>query len=84
MKNGTGVVIVHGPMASGKTRYAAQLMRLYGCGRVVDGWNEHMRLEAGDLALTLYPPPYKAIPGAVVHSIADALAKLHSKKGRRR
>lgn len=68
-------VIVHGPMASGKTRHAEQLRRLFGCKRVVDNWNGRDQLRAGDLALTIESPPFK-VPGAEVVSIGEAVGNL--------
>jgi hypothetical protein len=72
---GKGTVIVHGPMASGKTTHATQLMRLYGCAQLKDGWDGYSLLKAGTLALTNWEPPY-TMPAASVFTIREALADL--------
>ena len=73
-------VIVHGPMASGKTRNAEALKRYYGCRRVVEWESRQARetpLRNGDLVLTnerpnrLHPP--FNFPGAKVVGIRAAL-----------
>lgn len=47
-----GIVIVYGAQASGKTRRAKELLRHYGCTRLVDDWDGKSPLANGDLALT--------------------------------
>jgi len=73
-----GVVIVHGPMASGKTRRAQELMQHFGCTRLVDPW-EGQQLQPGDLALTNREPPFPT-PGATVLDVATALMRLRRRK----
>jgi hypothetical protein len=68
-----GIVIVHGPMASGKTRNATRLAEKFACKRIVDGWHGRslIGLRDGDLVLTNDAP--FAVPGARWISIDDAL-----------
>lgn len=72
---GKGIVIVYGPPASGKTRHATQLLREYGCRRVIDDWDGQARLQGGDLALTQEGPPY-TLPAAKAIAIGEALVQL--------
>ena len=69
------IVIVYGDKASGKTRLSADLMRYYGCTRIVDGWNGSSSLKDGDLALTTEYPPF-SIPGAHAVDIQSAKRAL--------
>ncbi len=65
------IVIVHGPKASGKTRRAEELMRHYGCKRIIDEWDGRAPLRDGDLALTNMEPQF-FVDDARVVSIATA------------
>lgn len=65
------IVIVYGDKASGKTRLSAELMRYYGCTKIVDDWDGSSPLKNGDLALTTEYPPF-SIPGAHVVDIRSA------------
>lgn len=69
------IVIIHGPQASGKTTHARQLMRHYGCVRVIDDWDGKRKLRPKTLALTTESPPF-ATKGAIVISIERALREL--------
>lgn len=59
------IVVVHGPMACGKTRNALLLKSIFGSKRVVDSWaprrrggaESHVPLRDGDLILTYCTPP---------------------------
>lgn len=81
------IVIVHGPMASGKTRNAPALMRHYGCRRVVEWESRQARetkLMPGDLVLTNDQPngnslPYIYAGAKKVVGIGMALRALRSK-----
>lgn len=59
------IVIVHGPMASGKTRNAQALMRHYKCRRIIE-WESRQGREAelmhGDLVLTNERPNREFLP----------------------
>lgn len=86
------IVIIHGPMASGKTTNAYRLRQHYGCTRVVDDWAgqnrqwqrfENYRLQPGDLALTnLSPADFGRTPGARIIGIKEALHAISGKKPR--
>lgn len=69
------IVIVHGPMGSGKTQHAEDLRLLFGCTRVVDGWDGRTKLKPGDLALTIESPPFD-VPGAEVVDVGEAIGNL--------
>lgn len=73
------IVIIHGPMASGKTRRATQLLRHYKCKRIVDCWDGRQALMDGDLALTNMEPPFN-VYGARAVNIYDAKVAITSKK----
>lgn len=45
-------VVLSGPQGCGKTRHAAELMRLLGCDRVIDEWWPGQPLVPGALHLT--------------------------------
>lgn len=65
------IVIIHGEQGSGKTRRGAQLLKHYGCKRLVDPWDGRARLSDGDLALTNQIPPFN-VKGAKVVDIVTA------------
>lgn len=69
------IVIIHGPQASGKTRYSQFFRKHYRCRRIIDGWDQFQALESGDLALTTEEPPF-AVPGAKVVAIKAALKAI--------
>lgn len=71
----TSIVIVYGPMASGKTSNAGRLLNYFGCTRLVDDWNGRTPLQAGDLALTTLEPPFR-VKAAHVFDVHTALARL--------
>lgn len=52
------IIVIHGPMASGKTRNAQKFRSYYGQKRIVDGWSEgdERQLRPGDLVLTIEQP----------------------------
>ena len=56
VKNGTTLVI-HGPMACGKTRNAERLAKRYNCGSIVDDWSFKKPLTDNALHLTNETPP---------------------------
>lgn len=71
-------VIVYGPQASGKTRNADALCKMYGCKGINDeGKVPHFRfrLKEGFLNLVV-SEPYIVPVGSIVVSIYDALAQL--------
>lgn len=68
------IVIVHGPMGSGKSRFSSQLLAYFQSARLIDTWDGHAKLRPGDLALTSCEPPFRA-PGATVLDIATALRR---------
>lgn len=49
---GVRSVIVHGPMACGKTRNAERIRAYLGCDCVVDDWDGREKLPPNSLALT--------------------------------
>jgi hypothetical protein len=73
------IVIVHGPIASGKSSNARRLLQHFQCTRLVDCWDGRKKLQPGDLALTNMEPPYSvtAAPiGTQMIGIAEALMRL--------
>jgi serine kinase of HPr protein (carbohydrate metabolism regulator) len=66
------IVIIHGPQGCGKTRYATELLKHYGCKRLVDDWRPNQRLRDGDMALTCEPPPFM---GMGIRIVAADVAK---------
>ncbi len=68
------VTIVYGA-GIGKTRRRADLMKAFGAERIVDEWNGHSRLKAGDLAITNLMPPFN-VPGANLVSATKAKAMV--------
>jgi predicted kinase len=73
------IVIVHGPMASGKTRNASALKRHFGCLRIVEAESRqgmHTKLQPGDLVLTNAEPPFD-VANAKVVGIREALRALN-------
>lgn len=44
--------VVYGPPASGKTRHAEQLRKLFGCSQIIDGWESCDGLTRDALHLT--------------------------------
>lgn len=52
------ITIIHGPKASGKTRFRQEFARHYGCSHIVDNWDPHeheLPAEQGRLVLTSSP-----------------------------
>lgn len=68
------IVIVHGAQSSGKTRRGPQLMKHYGCQRIVDDWDGRAPLNDGDLALTNTEPPFSIAGARVVDIVSAKLA----------
>jgi len=81
----TRIVVVHGPMACGKTRNKDALMRALGCNHVYDGWDGIEQLyrairwscngdvPVGDwLILTSHPTP-QAPAGTKVLPFGEAM-----------
>lgn len=52
------IVIIHGHKACRKTRNTKQLLKHYGCKRIVSAWRPGKRLQHGDLALTIHSPAF--------------------------
>lgn len=75
------IVILYGPMASGKTRRGAEFLRHFGCKKLVDPWDGNSRLHDGDLALTNEQPPFK-VKGAKIVSIVEAKSAVTAKAKR--
>ncbi|MES1985506.1 MAG: hypothetical protein V4461_11185 [Pseudomonadota bacterium] len=52
------IIVIHGPMATGKTRYKQAFAKHYGCTSIVDNWcaREHEFPEDGRLVLTTSHP----------------------------
>ena len=76
-----GIVIVHGPLGSGKTSNARALMQHFGCTRLVDGWRGDRKLQPGDLVLTHDEPPFP-VPGATVLDVGTALMRMRRARQR--
>lgn len=70
------VIVIHGPMASGKTRNAERFRSHYGRTRIVDGWvaDDERELRPGDLVLTYEHPDEirRSIRNARLISIEEA------------
>ncbi len=70
------ITVIYGPQASGKTRFAKQLAKHYGCNRIVDlGVCEvgYRNPRDGDLVLTQEPPRDNKPAHVRCIAIADAL-----------
>lgn len=70
------MIVIHGPMGSGKTFHGARFAEHYGCARVLEAEDRHQiqQAAAGDLILT-YEDAQKAarrFPEAQLVAIADA------------
>lgn len=52
------IIVIHGPQATGKTRYKQAFAKHYGCKAIVDNWfaREHEFPEDGRLVLTTSDP----------------------------
>lgn len=76
------IVIVYGPMASGKTTNKNRLKQHYKCNRIVDDWDDtgmdFRKLKDGDLVLTTSYPPF-SVPSAVSVEIKTALRAMGGK-----
>jgi hypothetical protein len=78
---GTGILVIYGPPASGKTRNAAALAKHYGRATIIDTWEQDGRrneVRDGDLVLTNAPVAVieAAFPKADLISIEDALEAI--------
>lgn len=67
------IVIIHGRKASSKTRNPQQLLKHYGCKRIVSAWRPGKRLQHGELALTIYSPAFG--PAGAVWIDADQASR---------
>ena len=74
-------IVIHGPQASGKTRYAEEFRKHYGCARVFEADFGLERARSGDLILTNETPRQSfGVQGFRVVHINEALRAI----GRRR
>ena len=63
------IVIVYGSQNIGKSRRGDQLMKHYGCKRLVDEWDGRQKLRDGDLAITNMMPPFSVAGARIVDFI---------------
>lgn len=66
-------IIIVAPQGAGKTTHAQLLKEVFGCLRIVDGWDGMSKLLPGDLALTSEMPAAPQ-PRAEVMTLDAALA----------
>ena len=52
------IVILYGPIASGKPRRTEMFLKFYKCKHIVEEWDGKTPLKDGDLALTNSKPPF--------------------------
>lgn len=73
-KPGRPAVVVVAPQGAGKSRYAEQLAKRFGCSVIADGWEGDDLVPPGTLALTNTPQEERPIIGQLEASAIDQQA----------